>query len=765
MAVDKRSSRLGILAVVAVILLGVLGTRLWFLQGTQQAEYQAKVTASKTRVVYIPPERGRIFDADGRVLADNRQVMTIAIDWSVIRKKKDRDALFERLSGPLQVPVIELQQRYAPCFGAPAIPKCNKGQIYSPLMPLPLKEDVDQETVNFLLERSEDYPGISVQEQWKRVYPYAPLASHVVGYMGAITAETFKDFRAKGYNADERVGQFGVEKSMESALHGSWGKKVYEIDAAGNIVGEDFDEEVAPVAGQDIQLSIDLDVQQYAEQALQTELRNQQTLPWGPSKQNGGVEGGGQMAHNPLDATTNFKTRVFASSKEFGTVEWIPFKAPAGAVVVEDYSTGQVVAMASYPTFDNRWQESGITSEKYKQLFPETDDPDKSILVNRAIQGQYNMGSSIKPFVAIAAIDAGIITPTSAYNDQGIYTLESINPSYCQHNGGTVRCQFKNATSSGTGKPAVYGPLSVQSALAVSSDAFFYRIGEQFFLADSTPDKSYMKSFLQPFGFGTKTGIQLPAEYGGRVPDTPIKQALIATGKFGKNEVPQLVVGDDVQVAIGQGLLSATPLQAVNAYSTLANGGQHLQPSIIKAIYAPLTPNSTEPFVADLTQGTVVQSFETPTVANQVQLDQEAHDQVVAGLKRVVYGRGVNYPKSFYHATTGEDLFVGYDGMPIAGKTGTAQGAGGYPWNDSSAFGAFSTNPDQPYAVYAYLEKAGYGAKAAGPVVKCIYGALSDPTRMDPVRVSDQLDTTSDVVAAPIHLADTSCLKAGGSTD
>ena len=274
-----------------------------------------------------------------------------------------------------------------------------------------------------------------------------------------------------------------------------------------------------------------------------------------------------------------------------------------------------------------------------------------------------------------------------------------------------------------------------------------------------------MKSFLQPFGFGTETGIQLPFEYSGRVPDTTIKQKLIATGKFGKNEVPQLVVGDDVQVAIGQGLMAATPLQAVNAYSTLANGGQHLRPSIIKAIYAPLTPNSQTPEVADLSQGTIVQSFDTPTIANEVQLDKDAHDQIVAGLKRVVYGRGVNYPSSFYHATTGEDLFGGYGGMPIAGKTGTAQGAGGYPWNDSSAFGAFSTDSTRPFAVYAYLEKSGYGAKAAGPVVKCMFAALSDPTRMAAVQISDTLDITSDQVAAPQHLPDSSCLSAGASTD
>ena len=242
MAVDKRSSRLGVLAVVAVLLLGVLGTRLWFLQGTQQAEYQAQgdrvEDARRLRPARARPDlRRQGPDPRRQPPGDDDRHRLVA------RSARRRTAT--RCSSGCRVrcrsPVDELQQRYDPCYGAPAIPKCNKGQIYSPLLPLPLKEDVDQETVNFLLERSEDYPGISVQEQWKRVYPYAPLASHVVGYMGAITEGTFDEYRAEGYNADERVGQFGVEKSMESVLHGSWGKKVYEIDAAGNIVGEDFD--------------------------------------------------------------------------------------------------------------------------------------------------------------------------------------------------------------------------------------------------------------------------------------------------------------------------------------------------------------------------------------------------------------------------------------------------------------------------------------------------------------------------------------------
>ena len=305
----------------------------------------------------------------------------------------------------------------------------------------------------------------------------------------------------------------------------------------------------------------------------------------------------------------------------------------------------------------------------------------------------------------------------------------------------------------------------MQSALAVSSDAFFYRIGEKFFLADTTADQSYMKSFLQPFGFGTKTGIQLPFEYTGRVPDTPIKQALIKTGKFGKNEVPQLVVGDDVQVAIGQGLLSATPLQAVNAYSTLANGGHRLQPNIIKAIYAPLTPNSQMPEVADLAGGTVVQSFATPTMANEVQIDQEVHDQVVAGLQPRGLRPRRQLPEGFYHATTGEDLFSGYDGMPIAGKTGTAQGAGGYPWNDSSAFGAFSTDPRaavRGVRLPGEVRLRRQGRRPGGQV------HVPRAVRSDAdgaVQISDPLDINSDQVAAPQHLADASCLGAGASTD
>src|SRR5262245_48363779 len=192
MAIDKRSRRLGVLATVSLLLIGLLGARLWFLQGVAADDYQARVTAAKTRTVYIAPERGRIFDADGRVLADNKRILTVTVDWSVIRKKSNREELFRRLSGPLQTPIDDLMRRYDPCYKMPK--PCTKGQLYDTLLPLPLKEDVSESVVTFLKERSEDYPGVDVMEQYKRVYPYAPLASHVVGYMGAISAETLDGY-------------------------------------------------------------------------------------------------------------------------------------------------------------------------------------------------------------------------------------------------------------------------------------------------------------------------------------------------------------------------------------------------------------------------------------------------------------------------------------------------------------------------------------------------------------------------------------------
>ncbi|MGZ4671845.1 MAG: penicillin-binding transpeptidase domain-containing protein [Ilumatobacteraceae bacterium] len=770
MAIDKRTTRLGVLALVSMLLVGAVGTRLWFLQGVEAASYQAQVSAAKIREILIPPERGRIFDAKGRIMADNKRILTVAIDWSVIRKPKDRKTLFERLSGPLKVPVIDLQRRYDPCYGEPTIPKCTKGQRYSTLLPLPLKEDVDEDTVTFLKERSEDYPGIQIVEQWQRVYPYSPLASAVVGYLGPITKENQAQYKAKNYNSNELVGAFGVEQSMEDELHGKWGKEVFEVDAAGGIIRELVDRHVDPVAGRDIQLTIDLDVQQYAEQALETKLLQRRNLPTD-------ILGQDIAAHNPIDPKSPTGARVYASSKEFGTSEWIQYKAPAGAVVVENDSNGAILAMASYPRFDNRWM-GAVDGAKFAQLFGDKidpitgkPDPDKSVLVNRAVQGRYNFGSSFKPFVAWSAMHSGVLSPTEKYVDKGEYKLESIPDDVCASG---VRCVFKNASNVRTQLSSKYGPVTVEDALAVSSDAFFYRLGEKFWEIDehnasvdpTLKGVSTLKNDLERFGFGSPTGIQLPFEWSGRIPDDAVKKQLVDSHVLAKGEAPRLLVGDNVQVAIGQGLMAATPLQMANAYSTIANGGFLRVPTIVEAIYEPLVPDLS-PGVADLSKGVVFQSFDAPTYKDQLEMPPEIRDPIVKGLTRVTNANrvkhpGVTDPSGFYHTTTAEGVFQTYpmSVLPVAGKTGTAQGAGSYPWNDSSAFGAFSLDDSKPFTVVAYLEKSGYGAKAAAPVVKCIFTALGNPSLMDPVLPSDQLDVNSLLPAPPTSLRDTSCMPA-----
>ncbi len=727
MAIDKRATRLGVLALVGTLLFGLIGARLWFLQTVEQEALQEKVDTTKLRTVPLLPERGRIFDANGRIMADNQRVLTVAVDWSVLRRDKDRAEIFRRLSGWVNVPVEDMEARF-------------DSQVYSPFLPMPVAEDVDERTATAIQERVEDLPGVSIVEESRRIYPYAPLASHVVGYMGRITAETKDAYTSAGYYLNERVGQFGIELSMENELHGKWGYVTYEVDNASRIVREV--DRVPAINGNDIQLTIDLDQQQFAEQALETQLRARQQ----------------EVAHNPADPETNFTERVFPDFPED-----VPYKAPAGAVVVENYENGHIIALASYPTFDNRWFESDLGDGKFEQVFPTVVDPatgkvdpDTSTLTNRAIQGRYNLGSTFKPFTAYAALNTGLIGVNDYYQDVGRYKMESVADDKC--NSGLVRCVYKNATCAGTQRPCVYGNVDVETALAVSSDAFFYRLGELMMTQNNF--EPVLQEQVRLFGFGSDPGIDLPFAFDGTVPDAALKKEYADLGVISEDEGQGYFTGDNVQLAIGQGLLSASPLQLAMGYSTLANYGFLMKPEIIMAVYEPGVPDAREPGFADLSQARLAEEPNVDgEVVRQLNMPPEIHDEINNGLRRVITGPGTT--SDSYHHTTGENLFYYYPSsdIPLAGKTGTAQGAGNYPWNDSSAFAAYSEDPERPYTVTAYLEKAGYGSQAAGPVVKCMFMQLSGDAYTDPVVLSDQLDTSSNLPAQPRQLTDTRCFN------
>lgn len=715
---ESRMSRLAVLATVAMLLGSLLTVRLWFLQAVDAPGLEQRVQEVRTRTVKLTSERGRIFDIKGRIMADNERLLTITLDRAVISGPLARQQMWNRLSGALGMSVQELEDRYV-------------SKRYNQLQPVPLKEDVSEDLAIFLRERSEDYPGIDIVENWRREYPYAPMASHVLGFLGAIRESETTYYKNLGYDPDARVGQFGVEQTYESVLRGKSGYVKYEVDSRGRILR--LIERKEPIPGNDLQLTIDLDIQQFTEQALQTEIM--------------------------VRRRTEAPTVLSFGQPDPAYPEVTYYKAPAGSTVVLNHETGAVVAMASYPNFDNRWFNAGITSEKFAELFPVTKDPDQSILVNRAISGRYNLGSAFKPFVAFAALNTGQLAGGTEYTlkDEGSYKLESIPKERCQLN---VKCVFKNAVC-GNGAPCKYGRINVVTALAVSSDVFFYKIGEQIFTQRG--NKPVLEEQVRLFGFGSPTEIDLPYEFIGTIPNKELKQRLAASGAIAKDEGRGFYVGDNVQFSIGQGLLSASPLQLAVGYGALANGGKVMRPRVVRAILAPGTPNGKSGRV-NLAKSIVLQSFAEPQVVRDIQIRPEIRDPIVRGLTRVIEGPGVT--SDFYHSTTGEKLFRSYPSraLPIAGKTGTAQGAGNLPWNDSSVFGSFSKDPKQPYSVVAYLEKSGYGSRAAAPVVKCVYTALAGKTAVAPAVPADPLDTASFAVASPQLMQNPLCLVGVGSS-
>ena len=721
MAADKRAARLGVLALVATLLFGAVGARLWFLQTVQAESLQRSVDARKTKVIPLVPERGRIFDADGRILADNTRVLTVAVDWDVIRDDTDRAEIFTRLSGWLEMPVEEMEARY-------------DSDTYSRYKPMPLKENVAEPIAIALEERVEDFPGVAIVTEWRRTYPYAPLASHVIGYMGSITAEDEQRYRARGYDTSvdgEEVGRAGVELSMEKALHGRWGEEVVEVDANNRVVRTISYQ--PPVNGRDVQLSIDLDLQQYAERLLQTQLerRRRETAPNQIVERPDGSRG-------PIDPNSPGR---------------VAYKAPAGSVTVMDQHTGQILAMASYPTFDNRWFSADVDNDKFEDLFPQGEgaDPDRAVLPNRAIQGQYNLGSSFKPFTAYSALASGLLGPDTIYNDEGVYRLTERSVSAEARERG-AKFEYRNAICSFNNRPCVYGSINTSTALAVSSDAFFYRLGEEFYHAPGTQ----LQDQVRRFGFGRDTGIDLPHEFDGRVPTDELKKALLEAGVLHESETPNLQPGDLVQMAVGQGLLAATPLQVAVGYAAIANGGHVLAPRVVQAVYEPQVPDA-QPGYAALRNGTVVRTVKSKS--KKIPMTDGMREPIMAGLRQNILGQGANG-----RSTTAGELFADYPGnaIPVGGKTGTAQGANSYPWNDSSVFAAVSLDEKRPYTVVSYLEKAGYGSRGAAPVVKCMYLALSGITPLDPVNVSEPLDLDSNEPAPPAAPVDTACMATSG---
>jgi penicillin-binding protein 2 len=692
MRAETSGVRLSVLGVTVLALFSALFARLWFLQVAASPGLEKAVVSARIRTVPLLPQRGRIYDREGRILADNRRSLVVVVDQSTIRDKVKRSELFLRLAGALQVQPTELEDRY-------------QSKKYNRLLPLPIMENVTETVAGYLAEREALYPGVSVIATTSRTYRYSPIGSQIVGYLGQIQAEDADGFRAKGYSADEIVGVAGAEKSFESILRGKPGSKTVEVDSLNRVVRET--DRIEPEPGADIQLTIDLKLQMYAEQLVKANLIDRRT----------------QTPSAGVDINGNAKGPAPKN-----------FKAPVGSAVVQDANSGEIIAMASYPSFDNRWFDGQTPPEKLDQLFgyekvgtvqtPRNNGP----LFNRAVSGTYQIGSTMKLFTSLAAmrydnVKTGqkvLADPYATFYDIGKWTLPADQCNREEPAG----CSKSNAGG------AKYGAIDLPIALAVSSDAYFYELGAQLWINTATGSNA-LQTELRNFGFGKRLGIDLPGEQSGLVPDLEVKKALAKQHIITKFEGSKYFTGDNVNLGIGQGLFGATPLQLVNGYTAFANGGTVFKPGIAHGIWEPGSSDST-PGRVDFQKMTVRQLVQ-PTVLNNVELTSSMTKPIHDGFGLVVAQFQTN-DRIDPQRSTAADVFKEYDlkGYPIYGKTGTAQTGDQADEKDTSLFVAYGgpANELPRYTIGAVMEQAGFGARSAAPVVKCLFEAVRDSSKL-----------------------------------
>ena len=253
MTSDSPHLRMGVLGVVVISLFAALFSRLWFLQVMSAPTLTVAAQTNRERVVSIAPVRGRIVDREGRVLADNRLSNVVTVDREYVSDERDKDVLIAHLAPVLGVPVDSLHARIDD-------PK------YSPLLPIPLAEDVPEPTVMHIEERQDEFPGVEAKEVALRVYPYGTRAAHVLGYVGAINDTEYESLKGAGYTLEDQLGKDGVEKIFEKDLRGTPGSLTLEVDSRGRVLRELSRTDAIP--GRDVQLTIDLGVQALAEDSL-----------------------------------------------------------------------------------------------------------------------------------------------------------------------------------------------------------------------------------------------------------------------------------------------------------------------------------------------------------------------------------------------------------------------------------------------------------------------------------------------------------------
>ncbi|MCX4959023.1 penicillin-binding protein 2 [Streptomyces virginiae] len=652
-------NRLVVIQIVVFSLLLTLGGRLWYLQIRNGSEYTDEAKNNHVQQVVQPAVRGSILDSRGVPLADNATHLVVSASRTELLTMKDKGrSVLTRLAEVLGMDPQEVIDKVRLCDAKTKQP-CWNG---SPYQPIPVSNEATTEQALQIREHPEDFPGITAEATALRRYaaPDEANTSQVLGYLSPVTDEEIAKAKKSDspYLRSDQVGRSGLERTYDKDLRGKAGITRYEVDNLGRVIGQGETDPAKP--GSNIVTSIDSRVQAVAERELNNAM----------------IE-----ARKVNDKNTGRN-----------------YEADSGAVVVMETRTGRVVAMASNPTYDpNAWV-GGISAKDYAGL---TDKKSNYPLLNRAIQAQAAPGSIFKVVTSTAAVNAG-------------YPFDNRYPCPSSYSVGSQT--FTNFESQG------HGDITIGRALEVSCDTVYYALADQEWKKDGgiKPKKDPKDWFLKTaheFGLGKSTGIDLPNEVPGRVPDRKWKQDFFdankdawcrdgkKNGTFAEKiayencrQGNQLREGDAINYSIGQGDTLVTPIQMASVYSAIANGGTLHQPSIGKAIVS-----------AD---GKSVQEI-APKEQGKLPMDAKTRDNIDEALAGV--------------ATNGSAAwrFGGWPQkqIPMHAKTGTAEVQGK---QTTSWFASYT----EDYAIVMTISQGGTGSGASGPAVRNIYEAMYglDPT-------------------------------------
>ena len=581
-------------AFVVVGLICVLLARLYYLQVVQYEYHSTLSENNRVHVQPIPPTRGLIFDRNGVVIADNRPSFSLSMT-------RERSGDWQQVLDVI-VEVLQLTPEDRALFEK----RMKQGR--RPFEPVPILFELNEEQIARIAVNQFRLPGVEVVAQLVRHYPQGAHFAHSVGYMGRINEKELKTLDPVNYSGTHHIGKTGIERFYEAELHGQVGYEEVETNARGRVLR--VLKRTDPIPGKDIVLSLDIKLQEAAEEAL---------------------------------------------------------AGRRGAVVALNPMTGEVLAMVSQPSFDPNLFVTGISFKAYAELRDSIDRP----LFNRILRGLYPPGSTIKPAVAIAGLDSGVITGSSRVYDPGYYQL----PNY-DH-------KYRNWNRTGDGY------VDLDTAIMRSNDTYFYDLAHKLGI-------DRLSTYMNQFGIGRKVSLDMFEESAGLMPSREWKRATRRQAWF---------PGETLILGIGQGYMQSTPLQLAQATALIASKGKWIRPHLAKTIEG-VPPVDPDP------------------VPDIVLRDPSNWAKVNHGMQQVVHGaRG-----------TARVAGVGAQYL-IAGKSGTAQVVAikqGEKYDrskvqerhrDHALFVGFAPANNPQITVSVMIENGEAGSRVASPVVRKVMDA------------------------------------------